>query len=266
MIRFISDLHFFDNDIMKSDQLPFKSVEEMNEYIIKKWNTATNILDTVYVLGDVVAEGYEHELKSIMKRLNGNKILIVGNHDSHRTNEFWREVGFSEVYRTDAVIIDKWIVLSHKPPEYMTDNLPWVWFYGHVHNTEMYKTITSSTACVCAARWDFRPVSKQRLLELIKSEREREKNESNITCEYKTIQEFSADKWEQIKELVGSNSCFLAEMPYGVVELKSAEQAKYFIKHKCDACTYKQFGSCSKELATKCTNEINKILKHYEGA
>jgi calcineurin-like phosphoesterase family protein len=51
----------------------------MNEIIIKNWNETVSSDDTVLILGDfaMAARAVEH----IVPRLNGKKILILGNHD-----------------------------------------------------------------------------------------------------------------------------------------------------------------------------------------
>ena len=62
--------------------------------MIENWNKTVTENDEIYVLGDFGADGFERD---ILSRLNGVKYLIKGNHDTN-TNEFYREVGFKEVY------------------------------------------------------------------------------------------------------------------------------------------------------------------------
>ena len=86
-IFFSGDCHHSHSNILKyeplarvnDDGLPFRSVEHMNEHLIYKWNWRVKPEDTVYVLGD-----FSFKLQvttAILSRLNGTKILIVGNHD-----------------------------------------------------------------------------------------------------------------------------------------------------------------------------------------
>jgi len=51
----------------------------MNEALVDRWNAVVAPEDTVWVLGDV-AMGTKH--LGHVARLNGNKILVAGNHDS----------------------------------------------------------------------------------------------------------------------------------------------------------------------------------------
>lgn len=52
----------------------------MNEEIISRWNAVVKPEDTVFHLGDV-ALGPWVEWDGLLRRLNGYKILVVGNHD-----------------------------------------------------------------------------------------------------------------------------------------------------------------------------------------
>jgi len=77
---FVSDTHFGHANIIKYSNRPFRDVEQMNEALIKNWNNTVGPEDTVYHLGDV-ALGPWVEWDGLLERLNGYKVLIVGNHD-----------------------------------------------------------------------------------------------------------------------------------------------------------------------------------------
>lgn len=83
MNYFIADTHFNHENIIKYCNRPFKDSKEMNEYIVNKWNSIVRKDDIVYHLGDV-GFGSTDELKELVGRLNGTKILIRGNHDFKR--------------------------------------------------------------------------------------------------------------------------------------------------------------------------------------
>ena len=85
MIYFISDTHFYHSNIIKYFNRHFKDVNEMNETIINNWNSIIKEDDTIYHLGDFCLSN-DDEIKSIFNRLNGNKILIRGNHDRSLLN------------------------------------------------------------------------------------------------------------------------------------------------------------------------------------
>lgn len=83
---FISDTHFFHDNILtfKDDAgeliRKFPSIEDMHEYMVEKWNSVVKDNDYVYHLGDVTFQ-YNGKFNVLMRRLNGDKRLVVGNHD-----------------------------------------------------------------------------------------------------------------------------------------------------------------------------------------
>jgi len=80
-----SDFHLGD-DRMTIMGRPFKSGEEHIEILIKNYNSVVASDDIVIIVGDVC---YQHKLESlpIIKRFNGKKILIRGNHDRGLSKE-----------------------------------------------------------------------------------------------------------------------------------------------------------------------------------
>jgi calcineurin-like phosphoesterase family protein len=73
----ISDTHFFHDNILKFCRPQFNSVEEMNELMIKNWNDVVGVNDRVYMCGDFAFKSrYD-----VFNRLNGDIILILGNHE-----------------------------------------------------------------------------------------------------------------------------------------------------------------------------------------
>ena len=83
MAEFItSDLHLGHANIWTKAYAdrPVYSTEEMNEFLISRWNETVSVNDTVYVLGDF-AMGKIAESLPLAARLHGRKVLIFGNHD-----------------------------------------------------------------------------------------------------------------------------------------------------------------------------------------
>ena len=82
MDYFTSDLHIgHDKDFIWAAR-GFTSIEEHDTQILKNWNNIVTSEDTVYILGDLCMGGNEAEWDRIYKNLNGNKIVITGNHDT----------------------------------------------------------------------------------------------------------------------------------------------------------------------------------------
>ena len=78
-----SDIHFSHINILKynNERLTGSgSVDEMNERIVENWNSVVSPDDHIFILGDV-AMGKIILAPPLIKRLNGDKTLIAGNHD-----------------------------------------------------------------------------------------------------------------------------------------------------------------------------------------
>ena len=52
MNYFISDLHFGHLNIIRLDNRPFTTLEEMDNKLIENWNNTVTRDDTIYILGD----------------------------------------------------------------------------------------------------------------------------------------------------------------------------------------------------------------------
>lgn len=88
----IADTHFSHENIIRYENRPFRNAEEMDAYMIQKWNEVVSEDDLVFHLGDVVI-GNAKRAEELLKQLNGRKILILGNHD-HFSKSKWRKLGF----------------------------------------------------------------------------------------------------------------------------------------------------------------------------
>lgn len=80
-LYFTSDLHFcHDREFIWAER-GFKSVSEMNETIIRNWNSMIDENDDCYVLGDIMLGDNTQGLKCL-KQLRGHIHIIRGNHDT----------------------------------------------------------------------------------------------------------------------------------------------------------------------------------------
>lgn len=77
MIFFTSDLHFNHDKIINYCNRPFRSVEEMNQVLIERWNSKISDTDDVYILGDFAFKDH----RRFFELLKGRKYLISGSHD-----------------------------------------------------------------------------------------------------------------------------------------------------------------------------------------
>lgn len=159
---FIADTHFSEENIMKYENRPFASVEDMDEQMIERWNARVCEEDLIYVLGDFGATGREQEYLS---RLSGKKYLVKGNHDVEE-NEYYRKAGFQEVYDCPILLESFWI-LSHEPL-YVNENMPYANLFGHVHNSPLFKDFSKQHYCVSVERTEFAPISFEEVKRCIK--------------------------------------------------------------------------------------------------
>lgn len=134
----ISDTHFNHTNIIKYCDRPFHSAHEMNEALIYNWNSVVSENDIIYHLGDF-GLGNDEQVKAITSRLNGKKILILGNHDVRRGIERWKSLGFYEVYKKEFRV-GKYI-LTHRPIEISKD---YINIFGHIHNKEPHESFNSN--------------------------------------------------------------------------------------------------------------------------
>jgi len=143
MILYTSDIHFSDEKILNVCNRPFGSVGDMDNGIIEKWNKKVSTEDTVYILGDVFpCECNDPRgIIDLLKKLNGTKMLIIGNHDEKFLNELRESRVFSDITHIATVNDNgREIVLCHYPLMTWKNDDSSIHFYGHVHNKELPET------------------------------------------------------------------------------------------------------------------------------
>lgn len=110
---------------------PFASADEMNEELVRRHNERVRPNDKVYFLGDVaIARKSLH----ILGRLNGDKVLIRGNHDIFKLEDYtqyFRDIRGCHVMNGS--------ILSHVPVH--TDSLARFGtnIHGHLHAKRVRK-------------------------------------------------------------------------------------------------------------------------------
>lgn len=160
-----SDLHFGHYNSIPFTNRPWKTVEEMDEGLINNWNSVVSSRDSVYVLGDFSFHRNQNENLSIFNRLNGNKYLIAGNHDSKPIRNLpWGWV--KETYGLKYNNIYSW--LSHYP--HMSWNRSYhgsYSFFGHQHSKGDFWACQNSCD-VGVDYWGYKPVHLNTLIERLK--------------------------------------------------------------------------------------------------
>ena len=136
MNYYISDCHFGHSAVLRFDQRPFGSIEEMEEIMVIYWNATVKPSDTVYILGDF-CWGLKDEWLRILRKLKGQKVLIQGNHDMKQYPPELRKE-FVGIY--DYKEIDdngRKVIMSHYPIMFYkhSNNPKYFMLCGHVHAT-----------------------------------------------------------------------------------------------------------------------------------
>ena len=185
---FTADLHLGHANIIGFCDRPFESVEEMNDALLANWAETVGEDDDIWVLGDVALGRIAETLPPIAS-LPGRKHLVPGNHDrcwpGHRRprpedEQMYTDVGF-EIHpeSVQLQLEEVQVVACHFPvagdsqiEDRFGDHRPVVpkeaWLlHGHVH--ESWK-INKRQVNVGVDVWDFRPVSQETLLDLMRSE------------------------------------------------------------------------------------------------
>ena len=132
MIYFTSDLHLGHKNIIKYTDRPFSNVETMNKILIDNYNDVVKQDDTVYILGDLTYRAKKTETYNLIKKLNGRKILIRGNHDIKYDESLFEKISDFEVIQYNR----KKFCLMHDPMvSWPGSNHGSIQLHGHVHST-----------------------------------------------------------------------------------------------------------------------------------
>lgn len=88
---YISDSHFGHEAIIGHCSRPFPSTSAMDDAMIDAWNSVVCNQDLVYHLGDFSVPDIQYA-DYIFSRLNGRKILVLGNHDECRPGRIAKHI------------------------------------------------------------------------------------------------------------------------------------------------------------------------------
>lgn len=180
----VSDTHFGHLGVcrfMRNDGVtklrPWDTPEEMDEEMIRRWNERVRPNDKVYHLGDVVIN---RRALPTLARLNGDKVLIRGNHDIFRDTEY-REY-FRELR---AYHVMNGMILSHIPIHEESLGRFGTNIHGHLHANRVMKRASTTAEfvergskewidpryhCVCVEHTDFTPILFEDVIKRIEAE------------------------------------------------------------------------------------------------
>jgi calcineurin-like phosphoesterase family protein len=159
--------HFTRNDGVTKLR-PWTDPDEMDEEMVKRWNETVRPNDKVYHLGDVVIN---RKALKIMSRLNGDKVLIRGNHDIFRDDEY--RMYFRELR---AYHVMNGMILSHIPIHTESLGRFGTNIHGHLHANRVMTEVWGDYVidpryhCVCVEHTDYTPILFEDVIKRIESE------------------------------------------------------------------------------------------------
>ena len=158
---YISDLHNDDSNIIIYEHRPFKDTKHMRKILVANWNSKVTNDDTVWILGDIGNP-------EILRDLNGNKKIVLGNHDKlDKIKSICPEI---EVYNYPIMVGPLW--LSHEPILYMPKESPYLNIHWHIHSFNYGIGSTWEEGRrhfnVSVENIGYAPISKQEIIERLK--------------------------------------------------------------------------------------------------
>ena len=181
----VSDTHFGHTGVCRFTRndgvtklRPWDNPDEMDEAMVKAWNERVRPNDKVYHLGDVVIN---RKALPILNRLNGDKVLIRGNHD------IFKDEDYTPYFRSlRGYHVMNGMILSHIPLHVESLGRFGVNIHGHTHANRVKKIrgVNVKTGellysdendvryhCVCVEQTpDFAPILFEDVIKRIKAE------------------------------------------------------------------------------------------------
>jgi calcineurin-like phosphoesterase family protein len=160
-LYFTSDTHFFHKNIIRYCDRPFEdktwigepdtayegktfvktAVECMNKELVSKWNQTVPEDGVIFHLGDVAMTARPLELDKLLRRLNGTKYLVIGNHEKNALQKEYLRKHWEGIYDIAEITIEdpeiedpQRIFMCHYPMIVWNGSHRGAWqLFGHVH-------------------------------------------------------------------------------------------------------------------------------------
>lgn len=162
-VRFISDLHLGHKSICEfsgPQRGGVSTVEDHDQWIVNQWNSVVQKNDLVWILGDVC---FDADKLSLLKKMKGNKHLILGNHDKFSISLYSQY--FNKIH---GFLKYKGFWISHAPIN-SAELRGKLNIHGHVHNNSVddFRYIN-----VCVEAVQGKPIAFSEILEISALRRE----------------------------------------------------------------------------------------------
>lgn len=156
---FTADLHFNHKNIIDLVSRPFNSLNKMHQVLIENWNSRVKPEDRIYIVGDLYWGKDSEQLRKILAKLNGEKFLILGNHDE--INPFkYVDLGIKQV--STWMEVGRFIMV-HDPAR-SVENKDRFHLCGHVH--DLFQ-VQGNVINVGVDVWNFKPISMSKVISIV---------------------------------------------------------------------------------------------------
>jgi calcineurin-like phosphoesterase family protein len=203
MRLYISDQHFFDSGVcFNMDKRGFETIEEMNEYMIRQWNSKVKRGDEIFVIGDMFSykETGIEGINKVLHHLNGKIYLCIGNHDEGWIRKKGVDLARFTWIRQTAVVSDQGreVLLAHYPIPFFGKNhartkagdLRTFMLHGHVHASPEADLL-----------YKFQDMAADSYFTNRAGEQESMKiNMLNTFCGYSDYKPLSIDEWIEVNK------------------------------------------------------------------
>jgi len=162
----ISDTHFGHGNLIEYCNRPFDDTGEMNGEMVVRWQNTVNSADTVIHLGDARHPPDPYTAESWMDALDGQIVLVRGNHDEGVTPN-----GTLHVFESVTIRHGRWsFYMEHAP----INGFGGWQIHGHVHNNDVenypFINYENKTINVSVELIDYRPVALDEIIHHMEKE------------------------------------------------------------------------------------------------
>jgi calcineurin-like phosphoesterase family protein len=184
-MKFTSDAHFGHTNVIRYNNRPYKSANEMDADLIDRWNSVVQPKEVIYHVGDFTLEGWQYAA-SVLAKLNGEIHLIRGSHDDRWIKNFqpMKSATGDRVILEPSMVVEVsniWKADGHDLPLVLCHYAMTVWprshygalhMFGHSHGRLLESLRSPRSLDIGVDCWNYTPISFEQFVEALKSKGE----------------------------------------------------------------------------------------------
>lgn len=125
----VADTHFGDPAVLEYTDRPFSSVGEMNDALLRGWNSVVDADDEVVFVGDFAVPSEPTTVRRWLERVNGDLVFVAGDHDDGARRTHAIDVREAHTFEAGG----RTFYCVHHPDDALPD-LEGHLVYGHHHD------------------------------------------------------------------------------------------------------------------------------------